>query len=793
MLLSLREQAHHQRTKYYPFNYLILIFKTINTMKNFINRAFMAKKKTIVTLICMLFATTMFGSERVLYKMVMTSNTALNVTKGSEATLTSEHAHFIGKSAEVHNANSGDGSENHVASSKIRLLREGDYLHVQLDKPLRIGDVIVITDEQGDVHDFFVTKTATRESGNEIIAGASPEPLTIGAENTLIGAEDLYFWWGDDVVSGEGKNNRRYFKTITITTTNPEVVYYDFEDETVETFAQQAEVTLVNGLRVNSDLGSGRSGIEEQSVAGYTKVLNIAGSGINRALKLNVTDPCDIEVWAISADAPDRSLYITDDSSDLDKYTLYTTTTDNKAKLKKSTFRFDGYGDDTEFIISPSNGGWKIVAIRVIYDKIRPVADLAISPNTTQSIESGRNGSAVFTVTTSSDVELVQTPGDGSDASWVNVAQDGSTFTVTGTALGVGNTYNMVVCQAASANYRAASVNVNITINGTNATITSATGTISGGSKVWSATEGNITMIDGKTEDDDKCIRTTTIGFENGLLLASGHTFTITVPSNKVINKITFSGYSNTNDPDKAKAKVRDANNTSDVSSVFPVYNSETPGSKTFTVNANSFRFDITNANAIVNITLTLTDNSTYPVTINHGWASFCAPEDVELPAGVDAYIVNDRESDVLYIENANITKVPANTGILLYSETDGDYNLTATTGAEALSSGFAGTVARIANPNTETTFSLYDNNGTIEFWNYTGAFIPANKAYLVYGGGSAGAPAKKLRVQVAPKMPTAIDEVQTTKAQSTKRFENGQLVIIRDGVKYNVQGQIVK
>lgn len=184
---------------------------------------------------------------------------------------------------------------------------------------------------------------------------------------------------------------------------------------------------------------------------------------------------------------------------------------------------------------------------------------------------------------------------------------------------------------------------------------------------------------------------------------------------------------------------------------------------------------------------------NTYPVTITGGWASFCAPEDVELPAGVYAYIVSNREAEVLYIENANITKVPANTGVLLYSDVDGNYNLTATTGAETLSSGFVGTTARTANPNTETTFSLYDNNGTIEFWNYTGTYIPANKAYLVYGGGSYGAPAKKLRVQVGHKVPTALDEVQTSNFNNTKRIENGQLVIIRDGVKYNVQGQIVK
>jgi hypothetical protein len=162
----------------------------------------------------------------------------------------------------------------------------------------------------------------------------------------------------------------------------------------------------------------------------------------------------------------------------------------------------------------------------------------------------------------------------------------------------------------------------------------------------------------------------------------------------------------------------------------------------------------------------------------------------VELPAGVDAYIVSEKETDVLYIENANVDKVSANTGVLLYSEVDGDYHLIATTGAAALSSGFAGTVARTANPNTSTTYSLYDNEGTIEFWNYQGNYIPSNKAYLVVGGGPAYAP--KMRVHVGPKMPTGLDS-EEVKVKSEKLIENGQIIIIKNGVRYNVQGQVIK
>lgn len=195
--------------------------------------------------------------------------------------------------------------------------------------------------------------------------------------------------------------------------------------------------------------------------------------------------------------------------------------------------------------------------------------------------------------------------------------------------------------------------------------------------------------------------------------------------------------------------------------------------------------------------------NEFYPVTISNSWASFCAPQDVELPSGVYAYvadIVRDEEGDedVLYINKVENSAIPANTGVFLYSETDGDYQLPYTLGAPAIAKNlFTGTVARTANPSTDietgTTYSLYDDNGTVCLVRYTGAYIPANKAYLTYGGGGRAA-APRMRVHVGPyNTPTDIDEVQTSTAQTNKRFENGQLIIIRDGVKYNVQGQIIK
>ena len=72
-----------------------------------------------------------------------------------------------------------------------------------------------------------------------------------------------------------------------------------------------------------------------------------------------------------------------------------------------------------------------------------------------------------------------------------------------------------------------------------------------------------------------------------------------------------------------------------------------------------------------------------------------------------------------------------------------------------------------------------------------TGVSINTFRAYIaVPAGGASLAPRLKVSIN---KTPTAVENVQTDKAQSTKILRNGQLVIIRDGVEYNAQGQVVR
>ena len=287
-------------------------------------------------------------------------------------------------------------------------------------------------------------------------------------------------------------------------------------------------------------------------------------------------------------------------------------------------------------------------------------------------------------------------------------------------------------------------------------------------------------------------------GKTRALRVQGASTITIAAPSNYVIEKIGIRAA--TSDGDGRTIKVNNANGEN----FGPVVENTESHYHEWELATPSNHLEVsTPGTMFLIITLFGYVNEFYPVTISNNWASFCAPQDVELPSGVYAYvadIVRDEEGDedVLYINKVENSAIPANTGVFLYSETDGDYQLPYTLGAPAIANNlFTGTVARTANPSTDTesgtTYSLYDDNGTVCLVRYTGAYIPANKAYLNYGGGGRAA-APRMRVHVGPyNTPTAIDEVQSTTSQTNKRFENGQLIIIRDGVKYNVQGQIVK
>ena len=73
---------------------------------------------------------------------------------------------------------------------------------------------------------------------------------------------------------------------------------------------------------------------------------------------------------------------------------------------------------------------------------------------------------------------------------------------------------------------------------------------------------------------------------------------------------------------------------------------------------------------------------------------------------------------------------------------------------------------------------------------------LPANRAYinasLVPSKAQAVIPGRR-RVCMGENATTGLDQIAAPAGQAVKVIENGQLIIIRDGVKYNVQGQVIR
>ncbi len=166
-----------------------------------------------------------------------------------------------------------------------------------------------------------------------------------------------------------------------------------------------------------------------------------------------------------------------------------------------------------------------------------------------------------------------------------------------------------------------------------------------------------------------------------------------------------------------------------------------------------------------------------------------------QLPAGTEAYVATISGSDM------NLTKVadggqviPANTPLILKS-TSASVTLTPTDDAAVSVSApnqLLGTDSEKAAPANCYVLSGKSADNTVQgvgFYEYHGT-LAAHKAYLIYGG--AGAPQRMRFIFNNEQQATGLDNTNSD-FKSEKRIEDGQLIILKNGVRYNAQGQIVK
>jgi hypothetical protein len=161
-----------------------------------------------------------------------------------------------------------------------------------------------------------------------------------------------------------------------------------------------------------------------------------------------------------------------------------------------------------------------------------------------------------------------------------------------------------------------------------------------------------------------------------------------------------------------------------------------------------------------------------------------------ELPEGVEAYVADLSGANLLLTKIAEAGEViPANVAVILKS-TVTPFTLTVSD-ADAVTftatNDLQGSDTQIATP--ANCYVLAGTDGVVGFYHYTAANLNAHKAYVVYSGSN----------QAPRRMPfifdqaTGVENVQNSDIRSQKVVENGQLIIIRNGVRYNAAGQNVK
>ena len=163
------------------------------------------------------------------------------------------------------------------------------------------------------------------------------------------------------------------------------------------------------------------------------------------------------------------------------------------------------------------------------------------------------------------------------------------------------------------------------------------------------------------------------------------------------------------------------------------------------------------------------------------------------LPAGVEAYVatISGNELTLTKIAVAGQT-IPANNAVIFRANAE-NFTLTPST-ADAVTftatNSLQGTdVAVDAIP--ANCYVLSDEDNVIGFYEYTGGLLNAHKAYITYTAPN-NAPRRMRFIFAEEQNTTALDNAETDN-MSVKVIENGQLVIIRNGVRYNAAGQVIE
>lgn len=184
-------------------------------------------------------------------------------------------------------------------------------------------------------------------------------------------------------------------------------------------------------------------------------------------------------------------------------------------------------------------------------------------------------------------------------------------------------------------------------------------------------------------------------------------------------------------------------------------------------------------------------DAGKYYATFFDSARKFALPND-----GTMAYVAKIEGTDMVMTPIASGAQViPANTAVILQSPT-GSFSLTPSDGSavtfDPAANQLQGVDEDAVAPTNCYVLSGKSADNTVQgvgFYEYHGT-LAAHKAYLIYSG--SGAPKRMRFIFNNEQQATGIDNAAEA-LKSEKRIENGHLIIIKNGVHYNAQGQVVK
>ena len=178
----------------------------------------------------------------------------------------------------------------------------------------------------------------------------------------------------------------------------------------------------------------------------------------------------------------------------------------------------------------------------------------------------------------------------------------------------------------------------------------------------------------------------------------------------------------------------------------------------------------------------------------SYGWATFSSDYALDFSkatTGLEAYMITGHEGNV--VKKSQVTgTVPAGTGLLLKGDA-GSYNIpivgSSTTDVSA-NLMVAGTGASVSYEANKTKYVLGVNGENAEFQKLvdsgSSATVAKGKAYLQFNEVIS---ARSLYFEDEVTGIANVEAAAETKANEGKFIDNGKLVIVKNGVKYNVAG----